>query len=118
MSRSSRDRPRDRWRPVKDAKELDPLLPGPLTGIGDIVLDDARLEKLIPNDRIREIVIRREVKKGTVIPIVDKGYRFYAEPIRRVVFGRPVKSMNSMLADVMVELNRILHPERMKRLEA
>jgi hypothetical protein len=118
MRQSSRDRPRDRWRPLKDAKELDPRLPGPLTGIGDIVLDDAKLEQLVSNDRIRKIVIRREVKKGTVIPIVDKGYRFYAEPIRRVVFGRPVKSMNSMLADVMIELNKILHPERTKRLEA
>jgi len=118
MSRSIRRGPRDRWRPVKDTKELDPRLPGALTGLGDIVLDDAKLEQLIPNDRIRAIVIRREVKKGTIIPIVDKGYRFYAEPIRRVVFGRPVKSMNNMLADVMVELNRILHPARMKRLEA
>jgi len=117
MTRSTKRGPRDRWRPVRDAKELDPRLPGPLTGIGDIVLDDTKLEQLIPNDRIREIVVRREVKKGTVIPIVDKGYRFYAEPIRRVVFGRPVKSMNSMLAEITIELNKILHPEKMKRLE-
>jgi len=63
MIGSTRRGHRDRWRPVKDTEELDLRLPGAITGIGNIVLDDARLEKLIPNDRIREIVIRREVKK-------------------------------------------------------
>lgn len=94
------------------------LLPGQWTGAGEIVLDDAKLENLIPNDRIREIVIRKETRKGTVVPIIDKGFRFYAEPIRRPVLGRPVKSMNSMLKEIGIELTRLFHPEKAKKLEA
>jgi len=107
---------RRRWKPAKSPRELDPRLPSPLTGIGDILLDDARLQELIPNDKIREIVVEKEIRRGTVIPVQSKGQTLYAEPIRRVLFERPVKSMNAMLSDVMIELNRILHPERAKRL--
>jgi len=94
------------------------LLPGQWSGAGEIVLDDKRLEELIPNQRIRERVIRKEALKGSIIPIVDKGFRFFAEPIRRPVFGRPVKSMNSMLKEIGIELTRLFHPEKARKLEA
>jgi len=103
---------------VRKQNGLVHLLPSAVSGLGDIVLDDTRLQELIPNDRTREEVIRREVQRGTVIPIIDKGYRYFAEPVRSVKLGRPVKSMNSMLQEIMVELNRVLHPEKAKKLEA
>jgi len=107
---------KEKWRFAKEPKEVDPRLPPVLTGIGDIVLDDERLQVLIPNDRIRELVVAKEVRRGTVIPIKRGGQTLYAEPVRRPIFGRPVKSMNSMLAETLIELNRIRHPEKARRL--
>jgi len=108
---------RSRWRFAKSRKELDPRLPAPLTGIGDIVLDDAKLQELIPRDKIREKVVAKEIRRGTVVPFKAGGQTLYAEPIRRPLFGRPVKSMNSMLTEAAIRLNEILHPERMKQIE-
>jgi len=111
-----KDMKKEKWRFAKEPKEVDPKLPSVLTGIGDIVLDDERLQVLIPNDKIRELVVAKEVRRGTVIPIKQGGQTLYAEPVRRPIFGRPVKSMNSMLTEAMIELNRILRPEKARRL--
>ena len=81
------------------------------------MLDETRLEELIPNPEIRAQVLRKQIARGRVIPQKHKGFLVLHEPVRRPVFGRPVKSMNSMIQEIMIDLDRINHPEKHRKLE-